>query len=254
MKIDFNILKQLKYLIVVLVLFVIIGFANKKQAARYVQDVVVNIDNQFENYFIDQSDVYDLVHETGKTYLLNLDMRQLDLREVERKIETHRFIQDAEVYHDLNGKLTIDIKQNRPIARLLNSPGADRYIGTTGLILPQSMHYTARVPLIETSKKIKFSSENIKDTKEGQALYDMLLFIEKNAFWKAQIAEISIDKNYELTIYPQVTKQIVRFGTAEGFQDKFKRLKVFYKEILPNKGWNNYSEVNLKYKNQIVCK
>ena len=116
------------------------------------------------------------------------------------------------------------------------------------------MHYTARVPLIDASKKIKFSSENIKDTKEGQELYDMLLFIEKNAFWKAQIAEISIDKNYELTIYPQVTKQIVRFGTAEEFQDKFKRLKVFYKEILPNKGWNNYSEVNLKYKNQIVCK
>lgn len=254
MKIDFNILKPFKYLIVVLILFVLIGFANKKQSNRFVQDVVVNIDNQFENYFIDQSDVYDLIHETGKSYLLNLDIGRLELKEIERKIESHRFVGEAEVYHDLNGRLTIDVKQNRPIARILNARGADRYIGTTGLILPISSHYTARVPLIRVHKDLQYSSENINDTAEGQKLFEMLSYIENNSFWKAQVAGIDIDKNHELTIHPQVTKQLVVFGTAEGFREKLKRLNVFYKEILPNKGWNNYSEVNLKYENQIVCK
>ena len=28
---------------------------------------------------------------------------------------------------------------------------------------------------------------------------------------------------------------------------------LFYKVILPTKGWNYYESVNLKYKNQIVC-
>lgn len=254
MKIDYTILKPFKYLIVVFILFILIGFANKKQRGRYVQDVVVNIDNQFENYFIDQSDVYDLIHETGKSYLLNLDIGRLELKEIERKIESHRFVGRAEVYHDLNGRLTIDVKQNRPIARILNEKGADRYIGTTGLILPISNHYTARVPLIRVHKGVQYSSENIGDTEEGLELFEMLTFIENDPFWKAQVAGIDIDKNHELTIHPQVTKQLVMFGPAKGFMDKFKRLNVFYKEILPNKGWNNYSEVNLKYENQIVCK
>ncbi len=254
MKMNLNIAKPIKYLVVAGVLLIVIGFAGKKQSGRMVKDVVVNIDNQFENYFIDQSDVYDLVHETGKAYLLNLDIGQLDLKDIERKIEAHRFVEDAEVYHDLNGRLSIDVKQNRPIARILNARGADRYIGTTGLILPESSHYTARVPLLTLSKKTVYSTENINDTEQGKQLFELLTFVENSPFWKAQVAEIYIDEAYELTIYPQVTKQTVLFGTAEDYRDKFKRLNVFYKEVLPNKGWNTYSEVNLKYRNQIVCK
>ena len=34
---------------------------------------------------------------------------------------------------------------------------------------------------------------------------------------------------------------------------KFKKLELFYKNILPTKGWNYYESVNLKFKNQIVC-
>ena len=33
----------------------------------------------------------------------------------------------------------------------------------------------------------------------------------------------------------------------------FYRLKVFYKEAIPYEGWNQYDEINLKYKKQIVC-
>ena len=254
MKLSVNILNYSKYALAVFVLLLTIGFTNKKQSDRYVKDVVINIDNQFENYFIDQSDVFDLVHETGKTYLLNLDLSQLDLRVVEKKIEAHRFIDDAEVFHDLNGVLTIEIKQNRPLARILNPNGKDKYIGTTGLILPESTHYTARVPLISISNKIFYSNENVIETEEGKKLFELLTFIENDPFWKAQIAGMDIDSKYELTLHPQVTKQEILFGTADDYQDKLRRLKVFYKEILPSKGWNNYSVVNLKYKKQIVCK
>ncbi|MDP4681022.1 MAG: cell division protein FtsQ [Cyclobacteriaceae bacterium] len=247
-------MKPVKYLAVALILILVIGFSNKKQSDRYVLDVVVNIDNQFENYFIDQSDVFDLIHETGKTHLLNLDLSQLDLRAIEKRIEAHRFISNAEVYHDLDGLLTIDIKQNRPLARILNPNGSDKYISTTGLILPESSHYTARVPLISLSKKIAYSNENINETEEGHRLFEFLTFIENDQFWKAQVASMDINAKYELTIHPQVTKQTVLFGTADNYQDKFKRLKIFYKEILPSNGWNSYSEVNLKYKEQIVCK
>ncbi|MFY0653849.1 MAG: hypothetical protein JXQ96_17540 [Cyclobacteriaceae bacterium] len=249
-----NILKPLKYVLAVLVLLVAIGFTGKKQSDRFVQDVMINIDNQFENYFIDQSDVFDLVHETGKSYLLNMDIGQLDLRDIERKIETHRFISDAEVYRDLNGVLTIDVSQNRPIARILNPDGKDKYIGTTGLILPESPHYTAKVPLIILENEFAYSNEKIQDTEQGMELFQLLTFIEGIKFWKAQIATIEINKRYELTIHPQITKQLVRFGVASDYEDKLKRLKVFYKEILPYRGWNNYSEVSLKYKEQIVCK
>ena len=49
-----------------------------------------------------------------------------------------------------------------------------------------------------------------------------------------------------------------RGGMFEDMYDecllKFRKLLAFYRNIAPEKGWTRYSEVNLKYKGQIVCK
>jgi len=34
---------------------------------------------------------------------------------------------------------------------------------------------------------------------------------------------------------------------------KFKKLDIFFKEILPLRGWDAYQAVNVQYKDQIVC-
>jgi len=248
------ILTPLKYILPVLGLMLIIGFANMKRADKYVNSVSVLIDNQYQNYFIDENDVYNLIDESGKDYLLNSDYGSLDLKSIESKVKSHRFVKDAEVYHDLHGNLTVEVKQNRPIARVLNTDEDDQYIGSKGLLLPQSSHFTARVLLITKDENIFFSEENIIDNEEGKQLFELLTFVNEDAFWKAQIAGIHITKDNELILQPQVTKQLIEFGRAEGFKRKFKKLKVFYKEILPYKGWNSYQTVDLKYKNQIVCK
>ena len=77
--------------------------------------------------------------------------------------------------------------------------------------------------------------------------------IDEDEFWRAQIAGVIVEKDGDIRMLPQVTKQNVHFGQPEDLDEKFMKLKVFYKEILPNKGWNTYQTVNLKFKNQIVC-
>ena len=83
---------------------------------------------------------------------------------------------------------------------------------------------------------------------------EFLIFINQDEMWKAQIAQLAVNEDNELTLWPQMTKQLILFGPADEIEEKFKKLKLFYKEVLPKKGWNTYSSVNLKYKNQIVCK
>jgi len=36
-------------------------------------------------------------------------------------------------------------------------------------------------------------------------------------------------------------------------EEKFENLKLFYSEGVKQTGWRKYKEINLKYKNQIVC-
>ena len=44
------------------------------------------------------------------------------------------------------------------------------------------------------------------------------------------------------------------FGAAEDIDTKFKKLMIFYTHGLSKVGWNVYSEINLKFKDNVVCK
>jgi len=50
-----------------------------------------------------------------------------------------------------------------------------------------------------------------------------------------------------------VTGQRVEFGKAENIEEKFKKLMIFYKEILPQRGWTKYERVNLEYEGQVIA-
>ena len=37
------------------------------------------------------------------------------------------------------------------------------------------------------------------------------------------------------------------------FEEKLANLRLFYEQAIPKMGWEKYSIINLKYRNQIVC-
>jgi len=47
---------------------------------------------------------------------------------------------------------------------------------------------------------------------------------------------------------------LIVFGVGTDVDAKLGKLKIFYKEIMVKAGWDNYSVINLQYKNQVVAK
>jgi cell division protein FtsQ len=241
--------------IVALVVLIIgsIGFVEKKYSGRLCKAIKVDIDNQFENYFINEADIIDIITNRGERRVVGEELGNLNLKEIERKLLDHKFVQEADVYKDLKGNINVMVNQSRPIARLTSPSRKDRYISDRGEILPVSNRYTARVVLISGYYAEKADLESIMNSEFGEKLLALLHFIEHDKFWKSQIAEMHIDKKGEITMYSQISKQKVEFGQPDNIERKFVKLKIFYKDILPTKGWNDYDRVCLKYKNQIVC-
>ena len=80
----------------------------------------------------------------------------------------------------------------------------------------------------------------------------MALFINKDVFLSALIGQIYVKKDTEMLLVPKIGDFMIDFGNASDLENKFMKLKVFYKKILPFEGWNKYNNVILKYKNQII--
>ena len=51
---------------------------------------------------------------------------------------------------------------------------------------------------------------------------------------------------------PSIRGHIVNLGSIDGYKSKFAKLMKFYKEVLSVKGWETYSEINLKWDYQVV--
>lgn len=234
-------------------LLVSIGFTGRKQNKKHINEVVVKITNQENNYFIDNLEVLDLINAEGTDYVLGLTMDQLNLKELENRVKKHPFVKEVEIFRDVRGNLLVDVMQTRPIARIFDAKGPDFYIGEQGQILPVTVKHTARVPLIEMEDKSILKNASLLDTEEGKKLFEMMSFVDQNRFWNAQVAHVFVDKKFEASLLTQVSRQVVSFGEMTELEKKFKKLKVFYQKILPGAGWNHYDSVNIKYSKQIVA-
>lgn len=253
MKLKFNIKRELKILAAVLVVLVFIAFTERKHEEFAIRDISVKIENEVDNHFLDEADVLGLMRVDVQN-LRGARTSDINLRAIESKIKKDPFIKEADLYTDLKGNLIANVKLRRPVARIIRNDGPDGYIAEDGTIMPVSEKFTARVLLVSGPYVRKILQQpNISNTAEGAQLLNLIHVLRGDEFWSAQIAQMDIDSKGRLTLFPQVGDERIEFGTAENEGTKLKKLKIFYKEILPKAGWNKYRRVSLQYEGQIVA-
>lgn len=233
--------------------FFLIAFSERKQRIVMCKDVVIELENDRENHFMDEADVMRLVESNSPT-LKGTSIDRIDMRVIESKLKYDKHILDAQLYGDLKGNLVVQVTLRRPAARIVQEDAPDAYIAEDGTVMPVSELFTSRVVLISGGyvKKL-LESEDLNTTVEGQQLMEMIRLINENTFWKAQVAQLDMNSEGKITIYPQVTGQRIEFGHLEDIETKFKKLMIFYKEILPQRGWTKYHRVNLEYAGQVIA-
>lgn len=237
------------------VLLVILASAGAKMETMYSpEDINIEIENAYENFFVNEEDVMELIFaNSGDTVLKPLDNR-MRLKDIEKQIEAHNFVAQAEVFRDLKGHLVVRARQNKPVARLIGPLGENAYVDAEGQILPVSSKYTARVPVVTGDYVSRITQmENISEDELAQALFQVIEYVASHPFWSMQIATIDMDGEGYLNLYTQVGDQRLEFGSATQMEKKFKKLEIFFKQIMPTQGWNAYSRVNVAYKDQIIC-
>ena len=88
-------------------------------------------------------------------------------------------------------------------------------------------------------------------------IYRISDYVCYDPLFRSLIGQIYLDKNGDFTLVPLVGDQKIVFGKANSesqVKAKFEKLRTFYHEGMPYVGWHTYSEINVKYDGQIVCK
>ena len=266
MKINYKkILVTVLWIIALSGLMTSLAFVNKKEREVKAENIDITVSTTGQNDFVDEDDVKEFFNER-QDKLLNAEVKNIDINALEKALNSHPAIENADFSVDVNGDIKINVKQRTPLVRVLTMGGESYYIDTQSKLMPLSDKYTARVLVVNGeihepySRRYMFSVNDIakneifSEVSLLDDIYEMANYITKDTLLNSLIHQLSINKEKEFEMYPSIGNHKIIFGDATDIAEKFEKLKLFYREGL-NKtdNWNKYSTVNLKYKNQVVC-
>ena len=236
MRINWNLIKGMFLLGLVLFLYAFSSFKNNSR-------LVKNVNIQFmgsNNVFITTEMVNKLlIQSQEKPYFLHKD--DIDLRELEFLLESNSMIKSAQVYLTVNGVLMAKVEQKVPIARVQNSEVF--YIDDQGFRMPLSTQHSARVPVVY----------GIVEEEDLKRVYKLALTAYNDTFLKTYLTEIHQNKNKEISLKLRLLDFEVSVGNIDNLEVKLKNLKAFYQKAKKDNMLDIYKSVNLQFDNQVVC-
>jgi cell division protein FtsQ len=246
-------------------LLVSMGFVNKEQDSLRCKSLDIQVNQDDDLYFLNKMDVAQLIHSRGDS-IVGQRKSTVNVPRIKYALNSHADIANAEVYMTIDGRLKVEVKQRKPLLRIINTSGDSYYLDEEGKLMPLSDKYTAKVIVANGNipeayathykHSIADIAKNADATKATMLdeLYAMATYINADEFWKAQIQQIYINDEKDMELVPMVGSQKIIFGDTVAMDEKFKKLFTFYQQGLNTTGWwEKYSIINLKFKNQIVC-
>jgi len=206
------------------------------------QRVEARILDSDEYAFIDEKDIVAQLGRMHQKYI-GVSFDKIDCQQVEDEIAKNPFVRSVACYYTASGALRIDVQQRRPKFRVM-TPYGNYYIDDTRHRMPTSTRFSVYVPVVTGFADDAFLCGDF---------YDFIEQIEKDDFWANQITQIRIFPNYELSLTPRVGNHTIRLGKLDNADQKLEKMRTFYRKGLPYIGWNRYSTIDLRYRNQVVC-
>ncbi len=221
--------------------------------------IVITIADSSEHRFVTRDDIMDIIRSTG-VRVKGMAVNKIDVTSIEAKIKTMTELKVAEVYFTADNIMRVYVDQREPVMRVVPSSGGMFFIDDEGVIMRRHNIYTPRVHVVETQMAFDASAMNgmsiyeSDDTEKLVEVYELVKYIQADSFWDAMIDYIYMSSEGEIEMVPRIGHHTIHMGAPDNYREKLDNLLAFYREAMPEAGWDRYRTVNIEYEGQIVCR
>ncbi len=243
---------------------VLLSFVEVEQYDRPCRKVNVVIDYGNADVLVSKTDIDSIILKTAGM-LKGKPLGYINTGAIENSIRKQAYIAKVSVYENNEGVLFVDIRQREPILRVINKNLESFYLDGSGALLPVNPNFSARVLVvngfIEDSYlktpnyrvNIMALADSIYIDSMMTNLYKLAMYISHDKFLKAQVDQIYVNPQREFELIPRIGNHVILLGDAHDLDEKFRKLYAFYRYGLNKIGWDKYSIINIKFKNQVIC-
>lgn len=234
-------------------MIVLLVAAVKRKDEQRCKSILISISGVNNNFFIDKSDVLKIINNVTGNKLEGSPVSNFDLRKIEAEIEKDVWVDNAELFFDNNAVLQVNVDEREPVARIFTTGGNTFYIDSATRMLPLSEKFSARLPVFTgfpTDAKVLKPEDSLLLT----GIKQLSIALQKDSFLMAMIDQVDItsDRIFEMT--PKLGDQTITFGDGSNIDERFSKLKLFYRNVISKVGWTKYNNIDLQYSGQVVAK
>lgn len=242
-------------------------YCSRRQANLTCTGLEIVVRDSLQIGFLTDASIRSLLTQRGLK-LRGVPIRSIDLPEIERAVAAQPWTKRARVYHTLDGTVRIEVEQREPILRVQSENGYRFYLSTDGCVMPiRRTTAGIDVPIVtglpvfpfgtDFAGKVPNSEKDEKNSDKKMLFYRNLInfveFLRSDSFWGDQVVQIDVTRENEVILIPRVGTGIIRLGTLDDYGEKLGKLLRFYRQGLAYEGWNKYSIIDIRFRDQVVC-
>lgn len=217
-------------------------WANQRASLHLCTDIVVDVDAAPA---ID-SIVRHGVSERLRAYpqkIIGVPQHQIDIADIERFLSRDNIFESVNCMMSARGELIVEIVPMIPVMRLFF--GNDSYyINKDGKYVASSAQFMTDVPVVTGNFNKRFAPKEV---------IPIVSYINKNPMLHDLVSMIFAENAHNIILIPKIRGHVVNFGDTTRLDEKTRALTLFYRDVIPYKGWEEYDTISVKYRGQIVA-
>lgn len=170
-------------------------------------------------------------------------MGELNTAEIEKYLGRLNNFESVRCMISSGGRLRIEIVPLVPVMRVFFGDNS-YYINKHGQHIESKAEFYTHAPVV---------TGNFNSAFPPKAVLPLVNFIESDKTLREMVNMIEARDPNNLIMVPRMLGHVVNFGDTTRLQEKAEALKLFYRKVMPYKGWEEYDTISVKFRGQIVA-
>ncbi len=218
-------------------------WAQAREERMLCQRLTIEIENRDSTQFVTERGVQTALADNG-IKVLGRPMRQIDASHIERVLGQSDYLENVECIKAKDGEIIIRATQLVPVLRVFDADGVSYYVNAAGKRMNATATFHADVPVVQG---------HFTDAYPATRLLPLVQHVESDTLLRSLVAMYTMRDSNNIFITPTIVGHVVNLGSVSGFESKLEKLKLFYREVMPAKGWETYDTISVKWNHQVVA-
>ena len=170
----------------------------------------------------------------------------IDLRLIERTLLSIPIYKKAEAFvAPSSSSVQIRLTEKCPLYIVQEPSGKSYYVTQGKGTISVKPSFAAYLPIVTGDVDLQQATSSV---------YDLMQVVREDPYFSNYFGQVYVDRTEGIVLIPRIGTTRVIIGRSPNWAEKLRKWRIFAESVLPKRGMNAFSYVNLDYSNQVIAR